>query len=101
MAADRLLVKLTGERETAAFVEDELGELLHHDAAHGTDLANTLWTCLVSGMSKAEIARSLHLRRQSLYQRLAKIEDLVGPIEDPARRVTLIFALHAHRLMRL
>ncbi len=33
MAADRLLAKLTGERETAAFVEDELGALLRHDAA--------------------------------------------------------------------
>lgn len=100
MAADRLLAKLTGDRETAAFVEDELGDLLRYDAVHGTDLAHTLWICLVSGMSKAEIARSLHLRRQSLYQRLAKIEHMVGPIEDPARRASLIFALQAHRLMR-
>jgi purine catabolism regulator len=100
MAADRLLAKLARERETASFVEDELGPLLRHDAAHGTELAKTLWTCLVSGQSKSEIARSLHLRRQSLYQRLAKIEALVGPIDDPGRRVALILALKAHRLMR-
>jgi len=84
----------------SSFIEDELGELLRHDAAHGTDLTRTLWTYLVSGASKTEIARSLHLRRQSLYQRLAKIEQLVGGIEDPGQRVALILASKAHRLVR-
>jgi purine catabolism regulator len=98
MAAERLLAKLAGEGEMAAFVEDEIGELLRYDAAHGTDLAGTLWTCLVSGESKTEIARSLHLRRQSLYQRLAKIEQLVGALDDPDRRVSLTLALKANRI---
>jgi hypothetical protein len=41
-------------------------------------------SCLESGLSTAEIARSLHVRRQSLYQRTAKIQQVAGPIEDPA-----------------
>jgi purine catabolism regulator len=99
MAAERLLAKLAGEDEMAAFVDDEVGALLRYDALHGTDLAGTLWTCLASGASKSEIARSLHLRRQSLYQRLAKIEQLVGAIDDPERRVALTLALKANQIV--
>lgn len=98
MAAERLLAKLAGDGELAAFVDDEVGALLRYDALHGTDLAGTLWTCLASGASKSGIAKSLHLRRQSLYQRLAKIEQLVGPIDEPDRRVALTLALKAHQL---
>lgn len=100
LAVDRLLAKLVGEPELRSLVEDELGELIRYDDAHGSNLLDTLWMFLVSGDSKAEVARSLHLRRQSVYQRLAKIERLVGGIEDAERRVSLTLAMKANQLLR-
>jgi purine catabolism regulator len=102
MALDRLLTRLADDPdELPAYVESELGELISYDAAHSTALVQTLWAHLTSGHSKSELSRELHLRRQSLYRRLSKIEQLIGGgLDDPERRVALILALKAHDLLR-
>lgn len=102
MAADRLLSRLADEgEEMSSFVEGELGELIRYDAAHGSELVQTLWAVLTFGNSKSELSRTLHLRRQSLYQRIGKIELLIGGgLDDPDRRVSLILALKAHDVLR-
>ena len=48
----------------------------------------------------AEAARALHLGRQSLYKRLARIEEIIGAdLADPDTRLGLHLALLARRYL--
>ena len=102
MASDRLMSRLAdAQDELGAFVEGELGDLIRYDEAHGAELIRTLRAYLTFGQSKSELSRTLHLRRQSLYQRLTKIESLLGGgLDDPERRVSLILALKGNDVLR-
>jgi purine catabolism regulator len=99
MAADRLLGRILEEPMLTAIIDEQIGVVLRHDAEHGGRLAQTLWTYLIAGAAKTEAAEVLHIRRQSLYKRLAKIRDLVGDIDDPQRRLALLMTLRAHSLL--
>lgn len=61
-----------------AFVERTIGPLVAWDARHRTGLVRTLELYLRHGTSATRTAAELHLRRQSLYQRLERIERLLG-----------------------
>jgi purine catabolism regulator len=73
----RLLVRVEQEALRDLVVE-QLGPLIDHDRAHAADLVRTLDAYLAAGSSKAETARRLGIRRQSLYGRLDRIERLLG-----------------------
>ncbi|SHM39847.1 PucR family transcriptional regulator [Cryptosporangium aurantiacum] len=61
-----------------AFVERTIGPLVAWDARHRTGLVRTLELYLRHGTNVTRTAAALHLRRQSLYQRLERIESLLG-----------------------
>lgn len=71
------------------------------EAAHPSDLVHTLEVHLRNGCSPTRTAALLHVGRQSLYQRLERIESLLGlPVADPEAHGELLFAACAHRLLR-
>ncbi|KNB49614.1 PucR family transcriptional regulator [Streptomyces caatingaensis] len=80
--------------DLSAFVDRALGPLLAHDA-----LLATLDAYLRRAGRKAEAARALHVNRQTLYDRLARISALLGAdLDDPDTRLSLSLALRArHR----
>ncbi|MEW2546362.1 PucR family transcriptional regulator [Streptomyces sp. NPDC047002] len=93
-----LLWRLREHRDLAAFVERALGPLLAHDRAARPPLLPTLESYLAHAGRKAETARELHLNRQTLYNRLAKIGELLGrDLEEPGTVLTLSLALRARR----
>ncbi|MEO7126471.1 MAG: PucR family transcriptional regulator [Nakamurella sp.] len=100
MGVHRLISRFATDPELAAFVDEQLGPLLDYDAARGRELVRTLDTLLACGLSKAQTARALHIRRQTLYQRLDTIERLLGGIDLTARerRTSLDLALVGWRL---
>lgn len=100
LGVQRLLSRFATDPELAAFVDEQLGPLLDYDAAHGRDLVRTLDALLACGLSKAEAARRLHIRRQTLYQRLGTISDLLGGLDLDARerRTSIDLALVGWRL---
>jgi purine catabolism regulator len=99
VAVHRLLAGGLDGAQVAAFVTAQLGPLVDHDAAHGTDLLRTLDAHLATGLSKTRTAEALGIRRQTLYARLERIEHLLGtPVEDPAQRTCLGLALTAWRM---
>lgn len=56
--------------------------------------------CLRRGCSPTHTAAELHLQRQSLYQRLARIEELLGHRPDDARaHEVLVVATCAARVL--
>ncbi|GAB3026200.1 PucR family transcriptional regulator [Nocardioides flavus (ex Wang et al. 2016)] len=98
----RGLLALLGEDERVRlFVERELGPLARHDRADSsrTDLLAALRALLLHPASKTEAAASLHLSRAAFYDRLARIESVLGAdLDDPDVRVSLHVALVADEL---
>jgi purine catabolism regulator len=93
---ERLLWSLRGEKRVQAYVRRTLGALIDHDESHRLALLPTLEALCACGGQKAQAARSLHLHRQALYHRLARIERLLGvSLADPRRLLDLHVALRA------
>lgn len=98
-AVERLSVQSLDPDQRRAFVRQQLGALLDHDAQRHSRLLDTLAVWMDSGCNTAHAARELHLERQSMHQRLRRIFDLCGG--DP-RTTGRLAALHlAARLARL
>ncbi|MFE6688113.1 PucR family transcriptional regulator [Streptomyces sp. NPDC057743] len=80
------------------FVERAIGPLLAHDRTARQPLLPTLEAYLASAGRKAETARDLNVNRQTLYDRLAKIAQLLGTdLDDPGTVLGLRLALRARR----
>ncbi|MEU1577582.1 PucR family transcriptional regulator [Streptomyces collinus] len=95
---DLLLWRLRDHEDLAAFVDRALGPLLEHDRRSRPPLLPTLTTYLAHAGRKAETARELHLNRQTLYNRLARIGELLGTdLDDPQTVLALSLALRARR----
>jgi purine catabolism regulator len=94
----RLLLQIKEEHVNQSFIEDYLGPLLEYDQENGTQYLLTLRTFLDHYDSKQEAADRLFISRQTLYQRLEKIRELIG--EDlqssPEKRLCLNVALRSY-----
>jgi purine catabolism regulator len=96
----RLLWGIRGDEALARFVERNLGPILAHDRERKLTLLPTLAALCANGGRKAEAARALHLNRQALYRRIARMEALLNvDLGDPARLLTLQVALEATRFV--
>ncbi|WP_351233053.1 PucR family transcriptional regulator [Streptomyces sp. NPDC002133] len=95
---DLLLWRLRDHPDLAAFVDRAIGPLRDHDRTSRPSLLPTLETYLAHAGRKAETARELHLNRQTLYNRLARISELLGTdLDDPQTVLALSLALRARR----
>ncbi|WP_371658992.1 PucR family transcriptional regulator [Streptomyces sp. NBC_00280] len=95
---DLLLWRLRDQPDLAAFVDRAIGPLRAHDDRSKPPLLPTLETYLAHAGRKAETARELHLNRQTLYNRLARIGELLGTdLDDPQTVLALSLALRARR----
>ncbi len=95
-----LLWRLREHPDLAAFVDRAIGPLIEHDARSKPPLLPTLSAYLTHAGRKAETARELHLNRQTLYNRLARIAELLGTdLDDPQTVLALSLALRARRLV--
>lgn len=95
---DLLLWRLRDHPDLAAFVDRAVGPLRDHDLRSRPPLLPTLETYLAHAGRKAETARELHLNRQTLYNRLARIGELLGTdLDDPQTVLALSLALRARR----
>ncbi|KOU14116.1 transcriptional regulator [Streptomyces sp. WM6372] len=95
---DLLLWRLREHPDLAAFVDRAIGALRTHDLTSRPPLLPTLETYLAHAGRKAETARELHLNRQTLYNRLGRISELLGTdLDDPESVLSLSLALRARR----
>jgi purine catabolism regulator len=100
LALERLLATHGDPDATRQFVEDQIGALTRADSAKNSQLSHTLVVLAACGGSKAEAAKRLHVRRQSLYYRLDQISRLLDiNVNDPKQLITLAVAITAERLM--
>jgi len=73
-----LLHLLRDDARLQTYVERELGPLLAHDAEHGSDLVGILTEYLDHGRNKSAAADAAHLSRPSFYDRLHRVERILG-----------------------
>ncbi|WP_299537514.1 PucR family transcriptional regulator [uncultured Streptomyces sp.] len=93
---DLLLWRLRDHPDLAAFVERTIGPLRAHDRSSRPPLLPTLEAYVAHAGRKAETARALHLNRQTLYNRLARIAELLAAdLDDPHTVLSLGLALRA------
>ncbi|MFH8385633.1 PucR family transcriptional regulator [Kitasatospora sp. NPDC018058] len=73
-----LLHLLRDDARLQTYVERELGPLLAHDAEHNGQLVQMLRIYLEQGRNKSAAADAAHLSRPSFYDRLHKVERILG-----------------------
>jgi purine catabolism regulator len=73
-----LLHLLRDDARLQTFVEREVGPLLAYDAQHRTTLVELLGTYLDHGRNKSAAADATHLSRPAFYERLHRIERVLG-----------------------
>lgn len=95
-----LLHLLRDDGRLHSYVEQQIGPLLRI-AAQDDRLYRTLSAYLAAGGNKKAAAAAAHLSRASLYERLARIENvLVTDLDDPERRLSLHLAVVAAEEIR-
>jgi purine catabolism regulator len=100
LALERLLCAHGDPEITRQFVDDQIGALARADSAKNSQLSHTVEVLAACGGSKAEAAKRLHVRRQSLYYRLDQISRLLDvDVDDPKQLITLAVAITAERLV--
>ncbi len=76
-----------------------LGGLITWDSEHRSDLVHTLEVYERCGASATRAAKALQIGRQAMYQRIERIETLLGhSITDPQLTSALLLAACAHRM---
>jgi purine catabolism regulator len=96
----QLLLQLADGPALARFVDSELHALFERDRAGRPRLVATLRAYLAHAGRKADAARDLGIERRTLYQRLSRIESLLGrSLADQATRTRLTLALQGLQLL--
>ena len=91
-----LLQLLADDPRVHTFLERELGPLLSHDAATGEDTVGALRAYLAAGRNKSQAAAAAHVSRPAFYDRLAKVERVLGAdLDDVETCLSLHVALLA------
>jgi hypothetical protein len=75
------------------FLEATVGPLLSHDAKRGSDLAATLLAYFHCNQNAKTTAQRLGIHVNTVRQRLATVEDLLGPWGQAARALEIHIAL--------
>ncbi|MBX5492960.1 MAG: helix-turn-helix domain-containing protein [Chloroflexi bacterium] len=90
----RLLFPLRGSPELQAFYDEFLGALETYDERHGTELIRTLEGFFAHHGNHVRAAEALHLHRNTLLYRLARIQAIAGlDLDDPEVRLAVQVAL--------
>jgi DNA-binding PucR family transcriptional regulator len=90
-----------GAGELRAFLTRTLGPVQAHDASHGTELHPTLEAFMAETGHLANTARRLGIHINTLYQRLARLDEVLGADwRESDRRLELHVAVRLEALQR-
>lgn len=96
-----LVALLADDERLHSFVQRQLAVLREHDEREQRGLEAALLALLTHPGSKSHAAASLHVSRPVFYDRLARLERLLGvDLDDPDVRVSLHVALVADEVVR-
>ncbi len=90
---ESLLEALVETGRDRSFLQRQLGTLLNLPTRPRNTLLTTLEALLASQFNIAATARTLGVRRQSVYYRLEQLKGMLGDLDSPERRLGLWVAL--------
>lgn len=94
-----LVCEQAGENQLKRFVEDAIGAVIAYDVEHSTMMLTTIETYFEAGGHMANTAAALHIHVNTLYQRLDRVAQILGPSwREPDERLQLHLATRLHRL---
>lgn len=97
-ALNRLFFDGLDRGRAVEFVRSQIGAVIAHDAAHRTDLVDTLQAAL-DYPNRDEAAHAAHMHRNTFRRHLNQAVGLVGAdLRDPDERLALHVALRLRRL---
>ena len=97
-----LLAMLSGDERVATYVQRQLAALREHDRGSENALEPALVALLNHPASKSDAAASIHVSRPVFYDRLSRLERLLGvALDDADTRVSLHVALIADEMAQL
>ena len=95
MALYSVLFETQDSASVGVFLEASIGALLEYDRRRGTELASTLLAYFDHNQNATVTAARLGIHVNTMRQRLASAEDLIGNVADTGR------ALEIHMALRL
>ena len=96
-----LLAMLADDERVQLYIQRQLGALREHDEQSDGDLEAALVALLSHPTSKTDAAAALHMSRPVFYDRIAKLERVLGvDLEDAEARASLHVALVADEMAR-
>lgn len=93
MALYSVLFETHDRTSLNTFLDGSIGALLAHDRKRGSDLAATLLSYFDHNQNARTTARKLGIHANTVRQRLASIEELLGHWGSPARALEIHVAL--------
>ena len=97
----RLISILNKQGNLREYMLEYIGPVIEHDQKHNSDLLNTLSVFFESNGSKKDAAKNLFIVRQTLYHRLDKLKELLGPdFMEPFKRIAIEVAVYAYKYLR-
>jgi len=94
-----LVCDQAGENQLKRFVDDAIGAVIAYDVEHNTMMLTTIETYFEAGGHMANTAAALHIHVNTLYQRLDRMSQILGPSwREPDERLQLHLATRLHRL---
>ncbi|MGA5732354.1 helix-turn-helix domain-containing protein [Streptomyces seoulensis] len=92
---------LSDAPDATSFVTATIGPLLEYDRLRLTELTRTLEEYFAAGGSPSVAAEALHVHANTVYRRLERVAEVLGPgWSDPDRALDLQLALRLHRTRR-
>ena len=100
MALYSTLFETHDQTSLAAFLEATIGALTAHDEKRGSELCSTLLSYFDSNQNAKLAAQRLGIHVNTVRQRLATIEDLIGHLGNATRALEIHIALRLWNLTR-
>ncbi|WP_246206641.1 PucR family transcriptional regulator [Virgibacillus ihumii] len=98
----RILLWQDKEEKLDAYINDYLGPIIAYDQKNNSSLLETLAVFLECGFSKKKASEKLFIVRQTLYYRLAKIDELLGyNLLESSDRLAVETAIKAYYLNKV
>ena len=95
----RYLYKIAHMDDLRDVYQDQIAHIDNYDRRKNTDLLDTLETYLECGTNSAQTAEQLHIHRNTVQQRLERIQSLCPlDLKQWANWLPLLVALKVHRL---
>jgi DNA-binding PucR family transcriptional regulator len=100
MALYSVLFESHDQESLQAFIDGCIGPVIAHDLKRSTQIAETLLTYLDSNQNAKSTATSLNIHVNTVRQRLANVDELLGHWTSPNRALEIHVALRLWSLVR-